>query len=241
MQNGRLFILSSVLLSGCSVMDSADTQVGLNSKFTSHREQRTTKSIDNTAEQPEILALLLPQSQGQDSEKVHGFASPEKGTVLKVETYGDSPEAEALRYKVYVDKGENALDPLPEAEVKNARNVEVVKLGLAEKQSAMATPSELPTVPGPSTVKRAKVQERNTRDAQVYVMENRWFSEKIWLYNDGVYAQRNPQKICGHWKKNEALLVLEPTQGGRQIYSPKANGAWQSEAGGLSTLRPDKY
>ena len=311
MQKARLFILSGMLLSGCSVMDSADKNARSSSNSTSYREKRTTKINHKTAEQPEFLALLLPQSQEQNSAKVHGYSAPEKEPTLKVEALGSSPEAEALKYKVYTEMGEAVTKSHPEANANTDKNIGAardlsaaattgrrnkvshelktttstiqveatkplvaatateVKTNiistekpdtLTDKKAAPAkspalekpAPAEstkvteldsekLPTVPGPSTVKRDRIQERNANDAQIYVMENRWFSEKIWLYNDGSYAQRNPQKICGRWKKNEALLILEPSQGGRQIYSPKPNGAWQSEAGGLSTLRPEKY
>ena len=99
----------------------------------------------------------------------------------------------------------------------------------------------LPTLPSPSSqLKKISPPDRNPREAQVYMMENHWFNEKIWLYNDGVYAQRNPQNICGQWKKVEALLILISSQGGRQLFSPNTRGGWNAEAGGISTLRPDK-
>ena len=78
---------------------------------------------------------------------------------------------------------------------------------------------------------------RDVSSASAYVFESKWHSIPVWLYPDGVYATKNPQRISGAWKEVHRVLTLEPEHGGRMIFGPDAKGNYVPQDSGVIRMR----
>jgi hypothetical protein len=193
------------------------------------------------AEAAEYKALVMPQEDEAEINSKEDTASVrlENNGIELTREEGEESMLETSTQETEIDEDLVNIENTSESAKKS---IPVTSAQVTEIDENLVKSEELSTIPGPSTQKITRLQEpaRQVSDAQIYIMENKWFNEKLWLYNDGAYAQRDPQRICGQWKKQDALLILMPKQGGRQLYSPRGRGGWQAEAGGLSVLRPEQ-
>lgn len=98
---------------------------------------------------------------------------------------------------------------------------------------------ELEAVPAPARLVYVEktVVLKDVTTAKAYVLESKWHSVSLWLYPDGSYSTKDPQRTRGSWEEVHRVLTLNPEHGGRMVFSPDENGNYVPEDAGAMRLR----
>ena len=79
------------------------------------------------------------------------------------------------------------------------------------------------------TAEYAKWNQPINQKYNIYLFEIGPLKSKIWIYADGRYAMRRPDKLMGTWKVSENIMTIQSHRGETWVFKPLPSGTYEAK------------